>query len=558
MPHLDGKYEITSQRAITPELVHFTATAPDGTPLSIDWYEFEQLDDELAFERYRQLLRTLKREQLAAVHDVVARPGAHYVAWRLPDEGSSPSPATELKQLEPLLERFGYRLSDASLYRNGDGKVRVYQLALRRGEGDYTAPLRTPVVLESAPPTTPPDSGTRRAKLIEQLWYWLPGAILGTLGFIFLLSSFEALTASDLVIVPDLIGAEVNRAAEHASRLRLVVEAEAVPSNEPAGTVIDMVPRAGSQLRGGRTIRLRYALPPGQISPTEVPELRGLQHEAEVRGALEQQQLSLGRVAQVPAAIEEGTVIAQSTPPGQQLAQGSEVDVLMSSGPLPDMTFVPNLRGLPIDTALELAQVAGLANPVEQEWVSAAHEPAGTVIDQNLASNKLVPRDATTLRLTVAGMEERMTPPSPAQDDTPGAPNLVGMSRSQAERTAEAEGLEITRVETLQDLNLPEGVIYQDPEPGRAIGSSLQLTINRYPEPRTLRYSWPIEMGIPDVTARVTAITEEGEETLVATEQVRGGDRVEGEWETLEFGPVTFELTLNNEPYSEPITVEAD
>ena len=74
---LDGKYEITSERDLSPRETLFGATAPDGTALHICWYDLNGAEDERSFERYRTLLRQLRREGYAAIYDLIARPGAH-------------------------------------------------------------------------------------------------------------------------------------------------------------------------------------------------------------------------------------------------------------------------------------------------------------------------------------------------------------------------------------------------------------------------------------------------------------------------------------------------
>jgi hypothetical protein len=69
--------------------------------------------------------------------------------------------------------------------------------------------------------------------------------------------------------------------------------------------------------------------------------------------------------------------------------------------------------------------------------------------------------------------------------------------------------------------------------------------------PREVPYAWFIEPGIPDQLAEVFATTLEGETTLVESQQVQGGDLLEGRWQTLYPGPVTFTITLNGAPYAE-------
>ena len=123
MPLLDGKYEIHGEHALGGGVTTFTATDPDGTPVRVEWLELAA-EDEAAFERYRRLLKRLAREGRAAVQDVVARPGARYVVWRLPPEGSA---AARDAALEADLRAAGFDPAGAVL-RRVEGHARLVGL----------------------------------------------------------------------------------------------------------------------------------------------------------------------------------------------------------------------------------------------------------------------------------------------------------------------------------------------------------------------------------------------------------------------------------------------
>ncbi len=59
MSLLDGRYEVIAQRALDSWRTEFEATAPDGTPLRIEWFDLKP-EREPEFEAYRRLLRRLK------------------------------------------------------------------------------------------------------------------------------------------------------------------------------------------------------------------------------------------------------------------------------------------------------------------------------------------------------------------------------------------------------------------------------------------------------------------------------------------------------------------
>ena len=76
MALLDGTYEIINRKALGEKQAQFEATAPDGSPVRIIWYEIT-VEQEQRFESYRRTLRQLNQLGLAALYDVVSRPGAH-------------------------------------------------------------------------------------------------------------------------------------------------------------------------------------------------------------------------------------------------------------------------------------------------------------------------------------------------------------------------------------------------------------------------------------------------------------------------------------------------
>ncbi|MBS3933153.1 MAG: PASTA domain-containing protein [Truepera sp.] len=542
---LDGRYEIIAERPLSAEQTLFEATAADGTAVRIIWYTLVGSQAEAAFERYRQVLRALRREDAAALHDVVARPGATYVAWYTPPPNQQSHPSAAINQ---VLEAFDYRPEEADIRLAADGKPRVYGLAFA---GTLAAP----------PPAVAAPSSPRHKGLAPWLLALAPGVLLALLGIV-LLGVGLALQERGTVILPRVAGQEVNSVLNTLYQLGLQAQAEPTPSGQALGTVVGIDPQEGSQIRPGRTVLVRYAVPYGQLVSGEVPDLRGQQLEGnEVARLLQQQRLSLGEVARIPANVEAGTVLGQQPAAGSQVPQGSRVDLLVSNGPIRTSTFLPDLRGLSREDAFFLARVAGVTGTIEIEEVPIPRQPVGTVVGQNLEPGVLVAADSVTLRLTVVGSGMANF------EDT--APTFIGLSRDEAEALAARNGLAVT-VSEVGNLNLPPGVVLQDPPVGEAVSGTVRLIVNVPPRPlpqpnvtvevlrltpRRAAFAWPIEAGIPEQEAVVTATTVAGDTAAVYRGIVRGGQRVEGVWLTFAPGPITFTLTLNGVPYSVPLRV---
>ncbi len=555
---LDGKYEIISQRPLGPRSTLFDATAPSGAAVRVAWYDLEAAE-EAAFERYRKLLRKLKREEVAAIYDLVSRPGAHYVAWYVPpgDCGGEPS-----EDVAHLLESHGWSSEDAHVCADKNGAHKVYGLAFGRAELN---PLRsaTPSARTAQPVATTPPEERRGRALAPWLIPWLPGALLALLGVVLLAVSLYRPLERAFVVVPNLRGQEVEEALSVLQASGLGTSSSPVSSDERTGQVLSSEPPPGTQLRPGRTVHLRYALPPGQLAPTDVPDLSGLSvGEAERR--LVAAGLELGDLSRVHSEVPSGEVVAQSWE--GQAPTGSAVHLLVSEGPQGDLTFLPDLTGMALADANALVRAAGLAPPTI-ERVTGTGQRADVVVAQNIAPNQLIARDATALRLSVtSGTAQNTSPPG----GTSGVPNFVGMTLDDARRLAQRERLRVQNAREISSARLPSGVVTQDPAPGAAATSqSVTLTVNRPPaplptpnvtaevrpgEPRRVSYRWDIQAGIPEQTAQVTVTTLSGEPELIAAQRIRGGERIEGSWQTAEPGPVTFTLTLDGLRYGEPIT----
>jgi hypothetical protein len=248
-------------------------------------------------------------------------------------------------------------------------------------------------------------------------------------------------------------------------------------------------------------------------------------------------------------------VLAQAPPAGSRAGRGAAVDVVVSLGPKPRLTFLPDLVGLPLEEARALAAIAGLApSQVVVERLPSEQATLDTVLAQSLSPFRDVVLTDAVLRLIVADV--------PAARDPLGLPALGGLSEARARELAAGFDLEVVYV---GERALPDGVVAQSlpvgARPGRRpVDADRQRAAapdpaapgrrgRASPARRDLPYLWAIEPGIPLVVAVVTATTLEGDQIVVDRREVRGGERVEGAWSTTYPGVVRFDLTLNGEPY---------
>ncbi len=100
----------------------------------------------------------------------------------------------------------------------------------------------------------------------------------------------------------------------------------------PEGIVIDQNPREGIQLNIGDVIDITVSMG-AKNKQLNVPILIGKTLK-EAQAMLEEQKIPIGKVTKKPSDAPENVVIDQSPKPGETLADGSAVQLVVSSGPV--------------------------------------------------------------------------------------------------------------------------------------------------------------------------------------------------------------------------------
>ena len=560
---LDNQYKVLSEKSLSSHLTFFEALDPESKAVYVLWYNLYSPEEENAFEDYRKLLRSLKKQGLAAIQSLVARPGAYYVAWHKPSADSKRlrNGKSAIESIEKILTSNEREISEAQVYLDADGKSRIYMLPFcpPAEVNNVDAKAESPDQAPQLTITTIIEHHTRHKASNPLIKFWkvvrvyLPAAFMLSLAIPLLWLSLKDYVSTPALKVPTVVGKPVEEVAQELSKLGFKVSMKAVPSNEVAGKVLEVVPPENSWLRKGQEVTLQYGFPKSQLPLKQVPNLEGFKDLEVVRNLLTEAGLELGKVLYVFTNLEKNTVIAQSHLVGENLPEGRPVDIIMSNGPRGTYSYMPDLRGLPLEEARSFARLVGFNYPIEIEWRPNANLSSGTVITQNIAPENLVNLQSAVLRLVVAGK-------GTVSKTTP---NFIGMSLSQAENLAKERGL-VINISEISTFNLLEGVVIQDPAPHQALQNPVTLTVNVHPEISkepvaierevTYSYSWFIEFGIPQQLAEVTAETPEGR-IVVENRYVEGGEELAGSWKTTNKGEVTFYLTLNDINYSIPLVV---
>ncbi|MEM7762975.1 MAG: PASTA domain-containing protein [Pseudomonadota bacterium] len=216
----------------------------------------------------------------------------------------------------------------------------------------------------------------------------------------------------------------------------------------PFGSIIEQTPIGGAMVSANTAVDLVVSLGPANIA---VPDLAGLS-EAQATMALTDLGLVVGEITtEASVDVAAGGVITQDPAPMTLVAGTTAVSLVISVGanPLP----VPNIVGLTEDQANAVLPNAGLEigvvtrrfdNVIPQFEVISQGTPPGTLVEPD-----------TPLDFVVS-----LGPPVPT-------PNLVGLTRADAEAALIAVNLVVGEVTEANDFNVPEGsVISQDPNGG--------------------------------------------------------------------------------------------
>lgn len=214
----------------------------------------------------------------------------------------------------------------------------------------------------------------------------------------------------------------------------------------------------------------------------DVPDLKGLTVSEGVR-ALSEVELELGKVdytSEVPAGLEEGQIVSQKPDAGEQVEQGTTVDVVVAGK---TEVEVPDVGGLTLEEATQTLEAAGFK--VKSVAVENEAEP-GTVVDQSPAAGEMVAPGSEVTVVVSAGVQETLVP------------NVVGMSQDEATQALNDAGYKV-QSKGSYDEEAAEGIVVsQSPEGGVVAepGTRVDIIVSQGKNP---------EASVPDVVGKSEA-----------------------------------------------------
>jgi len=217
----------------------------------------------------------------------------------------------------------------------------------------------------------------------------------------------------NVVTVPSLDGLTIEQAAETLAEYELRIGAQTPEISErPEGTIIAQQPAAGEGIEQGQAVNVTVST--GREQST-VPQLVGLTTLDDVRVALSDFGLVLGAITESDSNQPGGYVLEQNPGEGTQVAAGSSVDIVVSSG----LVEVPNVTGATEAQARsDLAQAGFEVQVVEQ--ASSISSPGQVLAQSPQPGTQLARGSLVTITVAIAAPVPTPTPiPTPTDVPVP-------------------------------------------------------------------------------------------------------------------------------------------
>ncbi len=194
----------------------------------------------------------------------------------------------------------------------------------------------------------------------------------------------------DPVEVPDVVGDPAAQASQELTAAGFVVDQVSAESDSvEEGHVIEQNPAGGFEAAPGATVTITVSSGAGTVT---VPSVAG-QSEADARNTLQGAGLTVGSVQQEASTdVPPGSVIRSDPGQGAEVAPGSSVTLIVSSGP--QQVAVPPVEGLDEQNARTQIEGAGLAVQISDQQVANPGQD-GIVLSQSPGSGTQVDPGAT-------------------------------------------------------------------------------------------------------------------------------------------------------------------
>jgi eukaryotic-like serine/threonine-protein kinase len=209
-----------------------------------------------------------------------------------------------------------------------------------------------------------------------------------------------------------------------------------------------------------------------QTDQVKVPDVAGFT-EPQAKAQLQQAGFTTTTQRKASKKVTAGQVIATDPPGGSEADKGSQVTIILSTGP--KSVNLPNLHGKQLNDALQILSQKGLPPPVTKPIASKL--ASGLVVRTDPKPGPVKPDQVVTLFYSNGNVK---------------VPNVVGMSCSNATATLQQSHLQASCQDAPSDT-APKGEVFsQSPSAGQEQpqGSTVTLQVS----------TGPAQVQVPDVT----------------------------------------------------------
>jgi serine/threonine-protein kinase len=309
----------------------------------------------------------------------------------------------------------------------------------------------------------PPPPEKRGTGAFVVLLLVLLAILAGLLWFVAKQTGLIGDQSAQKVEMPLVIGAKLDDAKKQLEDRGLDVLVEtAATDQQPAGVVFGQDPQAGTQVDKGGAVKITVA---AEATKVKVPTFVGkdIDDAEDLAAAVG---LNLTKKEEPSATVDADKVISQAQPPNSEVAKGSAVEVVVSSGknkkPVPDVSGADAA-----DAANQLGQ-SGFKTKTAREASSSVD--AGKVTRTDPAAGDRVDEGSTVTIYVSSGPEQTAVP------------NVLGMTADQAKAEIEGAGFTYRSGGTAPSNPADDGkVVAQNPSGGTKVekGSTVTVTIGK-------------------------------------------------------------------------------
>lgn len=292
-----------------------------------------------------------------------------------------------------------------------------------------------------------------------------------------------------------------------------------------------------------------------------VPNVQGDTYEA-ARQQLESQGFEVTRDQdRASSTVDRGTVIEQSPGSSEEVRRGTEVRLVVSSGPM--SATVPSVEGLSLSDAKEKLREAGFSEFADSR-IASETVPRDRVIGTSPPANQAA---GTGDRISIQ-VSQGPTTGTTEEPEQVTVPDLDGLTRAKAREALEAVGLTATFSEQGSDERAGT-VIAQQPGSRSQVdaGSNVAVTLAKEQETRTTTTEGSSDVTVPNLEGRSQAsaaaalrrlglrpqvkaqsTTTQSENGNVIDQQPNGGKVARGSTVTLTVGAFETPTTTDTSP----------